>query len=196
MILREGISTRLRMMATAIAGGYAQAVWVRDDYCPATPAQIFPSGVRGLELIEVDAPPFPRLRTTRDRPKLKSAWATVWDALEIPEEPTAGLGVLFRGHYPGAVPFGTFKKSLIEFASRTTGPVAVLADSRRAEISAMLGSRAIPQMSREMADDMDRDTDQTLSYLREWGRFLRAESAITNCPQSSAMWPRTNGLAH
>lgn len=75
---------------------------------------------------------------------------------------------------------------VIQAASATTGPVVVLADSSREEIARVLGDRMIPQASRPMAHDLDRDPEQILAYLGEWRAYLDCATRLTNCPRSSA----------
>lgn len=178
------------LLAKALSAGYIQVGWVADEYCPPSPAQIFKHGIAGMEIIEIEKPPYPPLQSTEARPPIAESWAHVWAALELPHMHPLPHGVHFRGHHKLGTPWETFRHQLAEYATKTSGQVAVIADSRRREIHQILGDRMVWPTSREMENDLDRDAQQTLLFLSDWSLFLNSESVITNCQSSSSMWPR------
>jgi hypothetical protein len=73
----------------------------------------------------------------------------------------------------------------------------VLCDAHRNTIIEEMekrGIRPIMPISREMASDFDRLDSDTLDFISDWKTLCLAELVITNCPDSSALYPlRQNG---
>lgn len=190
MILSEGLGNRIRQVSRALTWGFPQAVWPVDKHCPVLPAQVFAQPVEGLELIPVDGPPYPPLKP-REGSNLteQQAWERIASSLGFTPNDTTPHGVVFRGFHPQATPFDSFRPKLQQFANTTTGVVAVLADSHRAEISEILGDRALPQVSPELTEDGARTPEDVLLYLQDWLQFLSAKNSISNYARASALWP-------
>jgi hypothetical protein len=81
---------------------------------------------------------------------------------------------------------------LVEAIPEGTESVFVLCDQHRAVIYQELTNRKIKIIeakSREMTSDFDRLESDILPFISDWKSLCLASTIITNCPQSSALYP-------
>jgi hypothetical protein len=92
---------------------------------------------------------------------------------------------------------GASPLDLVAAIPEGTEEAFVLCDSYRKTIIEEMekrGIRPIMPISREMASDFDRLDSDTLDFISDWQTLCLAELVITNCPDSSALYPlRQNG---
>lgn len=181
------------MIARAIASDPAPEIdWIIGPECPCGHREVFPSGIPGVILSDsphgnrrgflwmTPEPPNPDYSTITHR---------IFAAMELPAVERSELGILFRGHsWQGLTP-DEFAPAILSAVAETSGPVATLCDSRRAEILATIGARAIPQESAEPDFDLDRKPEDVRLFLFEWWRLLNCRRVVSNFAGTSLLWP-------
>lgn len=191
MILSQGLTNRIRSITEGVSNGWVHMLWKINDQCPVASAQVFPGGIQGVRFSDVRAGDiYPPVDKRGPLMPIQSAWQNVWEAIRPDTLEVHPHAILFRGHHPFGIGWPDFAPQVQHLADTTIGNVVVMADSRRAEIEAILGVRMIHPTSNEMVSDGDRSPEDVTLFLQDWCRFLVAENAITNHPGSAAMWPR------
>ena len=188
-----GLGSRAIIIAKAIALDKLPTVdWIVNEQCPFGYQLVFPNGIPGVEISDSKpAGRFGYLWPQQASPRaLRPAVARVFAAMEIPDPEPLELGVLFRGWRGEPFDFFQFLHEIHFAAMDSTGPIAVLADSRREEIAEALGDRALAQESPPMDHDLDRSAEGIRGYLAEWKRLLACRRIVANCQDSSILWPR------
>lgn len=167
--------------------------WVISRQCPVGHRVVFPDGIDGVEFIESE--PAGRIGCLWGEVPDTVSWAValkvVLAAMKIPGEKALELGVMFRGLRGNAFNFEDFLFDVRHARMASFGPIATLLDSRREEILAAIGARALHQKTRPMTHDLDREAGDVRDYLTEWMRLLSCRKVVTNTPNSAILWPRT-----
>lgn len=188
----HGLGSRIRLIARAIASDPSPEIdWIIGSECPCGHRDVFPHGVPGVILS--DSPQGNRMgflwRTQVDEAKLPEAISRIFAAMELPDVEQSELGILFRGHFWRGLTPDEFAPAILSAVAETSGPVATLCDSRRAEILATIGPRAISQESAEPAFDLDRKPEDVRLFLFEWWRLLNCRRVVSNFAGTSLLWP-------
>ena len=185
MIASYGIGSRLCVLALAKSRGETLD-WQINAHCPNAFHDIFPKGIDGMEVKDVPSGPLVSY-ALQNATELATGFRLVWESLALPKATPTALGIHFREHYPNSLLWETFKTKIPSSIETAQGPVAVLADARRKEITSLLSGRSIPQLSREMKFDLDRDTTSIPLYLQDLNQFLSSKTFLTNQPESCAI---------
>jgi hypothetical protein len=190
--LIHGLGSRVNYLARVIALDEGHNVdWCIGPECPCGHRVVFPNGIDGLEIF--DSPVGQRIghlwNPPVDEAKLPEAVRRIFAAMGLPPVEECELGVMFRGRFWDGLTIPEFEPAILFAMLETSGPVATLCDSLREEVCGIIGQRAMRQTSRPMAHDMDRTESDARPYLAEWWRLLNCRRIVTNCHQSSILWP-------
>ncbi len=190
--LLNGLGSRVLFLARCMSCEVVPEIdWARGPECPCYFEAVFPHGIEGLKITnsEVRNRYAFLLNLKDDKNKYKENLKRIFAAMELPEIEGHELGVIYRSHYGKTIPDKDFYEELSKAMQETSGGVPTLCDSNRANVLSFIGERAIPQTSREMKFDLDRQEDNVRPYLEEWWRVLNCKQIITNNPASTTIWP-------
>lgn len=195
-----GLGGRVSVIAHAMAQDDPPEIeWIINDHCPVRYQEVFPEGIHGVRLVNKMAPSGDGSAFCRPAsiPVLRQMAVSIFRAMHLDPVTQCDLGVHWRGlRGPEGESLAPFLSRLELLVASTEGPIAVLADSDREIIAGAIGDRAVPQDSREMAHDLDRQPSDIRPYLADWARLLACRVIATNCPHSLALWPRTMNPHH
>lgn len=192
IVLVHGLGSRVAYLSRILAIGDGLEVdWCIGPECPCGHREVFPNGIPGLKI--TDSPVGNRIghlwNPPVDESRIPAAVRKIFAAMELPDPPKCALGIMFRGHFWDGLTLPEFAPAILSAMMETAGPIATLCDSMREEICRLIGPRAILQASRPMAADNDRRESDARPYLAEWWRLLNCRQIVTNCPQSSILYP-------
>lgn len=195
-----GLGGRVSVIAHAMAQDDSPEVeWIVNAHCPARYQEVFPDGIPRVRMVNRTTPSGSGSVFCRPAavPVLRQMTISIFRAMQLDPVTICDLGVHWRGHRgPEGEKLAPFLSRLEWLLASTEGPIAVLADSDRSIIAGVVGDRALPQESREMDHDLDRQPEDIRPYMADWARILACRVIATNCPHSLALWPRTMNPDH
>jgi len=190
--LLNGLGSRVLMLAKCMSTDVVPEIdWANGVECPCYFESVFPKGIEGLKMTNSDAGyRYGFIIDFKvDESKYRENVRRIFAAMELPKIERQELGVIYRSHYGALIPDKDFYEKLSKAMQETSGGVPTLCDSNRANVLSFIGERAIPQTSREMKFDLDRQEDNVRPYLEEWWRVLNCKQIVTNNPASTTIWP-------
>ncbi len=192
LIASSGLGSRVRVIAQALALGYDRVTWAINQHCPVEHRVIFPSGIDGLEIIDVKSSIHVDY-TWREFPDGGGACVrSIFAAMQLPDFAPMQLGIHYRGwRFPRAGNFDAFVPAVMDAIARypDTIDIAMLADSHRDDLREVLGSRIIPCASKPLGYDLDRSPSDIRAFMLDWRRLLACSEIVSNFPRSCILWP-------
>lgn len=206
-----GLGNRVAAMANGLSRSPLISFrWPVNKHCPATAADMFPTGVPGVEFLP--GPERPKFATRwggtmahcwdacGDRERANAAYAAVmaamvgtamWDAPR-----TAVLGRFHRN--PAADPAWFAEEILRNFHGQRSGRIFLLCDLHRDLISRRLsraGFDVLQPACGQLVADRQRTRADVLDYASDWATLLAASRIIALDGPASALHPaRAKGI--
>lgn len=186
-----GLGNRLSTIAATLAAfGGITFHWRKNADLASDWRDVFPRGIQNVQFAETERGcPSTGLRGAMAYdyfPDVDYWGAMGWLAGEAHSSATIAIHGRFRrierqrpDELVAAIPTGTES-------------AFVLCDAHRETIIDQMekrGIRPILPRSRAMAHDFDRLPSDTLDFISDWKTLCLASTVVTNCPQSSALYP-------
>ena len=187
-----GLGSRVKNISLELTNDEPDVIaWTINKDCPVGHREIFPNGIEGLEIVDV---PCRKLIASmgnikRQECKLIETVNRVFSAMELPSQERRELGIIYRAHFWKSPPLPEFLASVKIAAEKTSGKIPTLCGSHRREVMEILGDRGIPQTTKEMSHDMDRNACDQRQFLIEWWRILNCDTILSNTQQTTLTWP-------
>jgi hypothetical protein len=200
-----GLGNRVAAMANGLSRwGTITFRWPVNKHCPATAADMFPTGVPGVDFLP--GPERPEFATRwggtmahcwdacGDRERANAAYATIMASMvgtaAAGAPRTAVLGRFHRN--PAADPAWFAEEIPRNFHGQRSGRIFLLCDLHRDLISRRLsraGFDVMRPVCGSLADDMERSRADVMDYASDWATLLAAARIIALDGPASALNP-------
>lgn len=190
--VRDGLGARVTTLANAMSSGrFVRFGWDINEHCPLPHADVFPTGIPGVEFTdpafdagftEWNTRPFFSWDGAADRTLANAAYTTILAAMAGQPWSRFRLAICARFfRNPPASPQALAEQALRTALATGIHCLFLMADRHRAEIAHTLacgGVSVISAATPELTADLARTPAETRLFLGDWKTVLAAQTIV------------------